>query len=161
MVLRADGVHGTVIRPGVVYGRAGGLTGMWFKGASNGGVLRVVGDGHNHWAMVHVDDLAQAYLRAAQSVVGGEVFNVVDASRATVMETAGAAAQSAGNIRQLEFIPVDTAAQEMGAMAQALALDQVVDAAKARRLLNWQPRHRGFVSEVDTYHMAWKASRQS
>ena len=109
--------------------------------------------------MVHVDDLAQGYLRAAQSNAGGEVFNLVDASRATVMEMAGAAAQAAGNIRQLEFIPVDKASQEMGPMADALALDQLVDATKPRRLLGWQPKHQGFIAEVETYYMAWRAGQ--
>lgn len=161
IVLNADGVHGIVMRPGVVYGRGGGLTGLWFEGSSNGGVLQVVGDGHNHWAMVHVDDLAQGYLRAAQSHVSGEVFNLVDSSRAIVMQMASAAAQAVGKIRQIEFIPVDKAAREMGPIAEALALDQVVDATKARRLLNWQPKHTGFIAEVYTYFSAWQASQQS
>jgi nucleoside-diphosphate-sugar epimerase len=161
LVLNADGVRGIVIRPGVVYGRGGGLTGLWFEGASNGGVLQVVGDGYNHWAMVHVDDLAWGYLRVAQSKASGEVFNLVDSSRATVMEMASAAAQAVGKIRQIEFIPVDEAAQEMGAMAEALALNQMVDAAKARRLLDWEPKHLGFIDEVDTYYRAWQASQQS
>ena len=160
IVLNADGVRGIVIRSGVVYGRGGGLTRLWFEGASNGGVLQVVGDGHNHWAMVHVDDLAQGYLRAAQSDVSGEVFNLVDSSRAMVMEIASAAAQAVGKIRQIEFIPVEEAAQEMGAMAEALALDQVVDATKARRLLKWQIKHSGFITEVYTYFRAWQASQR-
>jgi nucleoside-diphosphate-sugar epimerase len=160
MVLSAAGVKGLVIRSGVVYGRDGGLTGLWFKGTSNGQVLRVVGDGYNRWAMVHVDDLARGYLRAAQSNVRGEVFNLVDHSRAMVMEMAGAAAQAAGNARQLEFIPVDKAAPDMGALAEALALDQVVDATKAHRVLGWHPKHRGFIAEVDTYFKAWQASQQ-
>ncbi len=32
-VLKAEFTKGLVIRPGVVYGRQGGLTGMWFHGA--------------------------------------------------------------------------------------------------------------------------------
>ncbi len=144
-VLNAKNVKGLVIRPGVVYGKGGGLTGMWFQGASNDGVVRIVGDGENHWAMVHVDDLADGYLRAAQSGLSGAVFNLADASRSTIMKMSGAAACAAGNIRQLEFVPVDRAIQEMGHLAEALALDQIVDASKARRVLDWQPRHKGFI----------------
>ena len=77
MVLLARETKGLVIRPGVVYGKMGGLTGMWFRGASNGGVAQIVGDGQNRWAMVHVDDLAQGYLLAAQSDLGNESFNFV------------------------------------------------------------------------------------
>src|SRR2546422_368314 len=41
--------------------------------------------------------------------------------------------------------------------AEALALNQHVDARKAVRLLGWQPRHGGFVDEVDLYYRAWRA----
>ena len=50
-VLTSDAVRGVVLRPGVVYGRSGSLTGMWFQGAVEGD-LRVFGDGANHWATV-------------------------------------------------------------------------------------------------------------
>lgn len=156
MVLEGNGI---VIRPGVVYGKSGGMTGMWFQGASNGGVVQIVGEGQNHWAMVHVDDLAQGYLQAIQSGLRGEIFNMVDSSSATVLEMASAAATAAGNIKQLEFIPVDKATQEMGTMAEALAIDQIVDNSKARRLLDWRPKHEGFTPEVETYYKAWKASQ--
>jgi nucleoside-diphosphate-sugar epimerase len=159
VVLNTSGVRGLVIRPGVVYGKSGGMTGMWFHGASNGGVVQVVGDGRNHWAMVHVDDLADGFLLAAQSVFAGEVFNLVDESRSTVMEMAGAAAKAAGNIRQIEFVPTAKAAQEMGTMAEALALNQVIDAGKAHRVLGWQPRYPSFVNDVETYYRAWRAGR--
>jgi hypothetical protein len=33
-------------------------------------------------------------------------------------------------------------------MAEALALNQVVDAAKAHRLLDWEPKHLGFIDVV-------------
>jgi len=161
MVLSAENVNGLVIRPGVVYGRGGGLTELWFEGASTGEVLQIVGDGYNRWAMVHVDDLARGYLQAAQSELGGEVFNLVGDSRTTVMEMAGAVAQTAGRTRQLEFISVDEAAQDMGALAEALALNQVVDATKAQRVLGWHPQHRRFVAEVDTYFKAWQVARQN
>ena len=159
LVLSAAAVKGLVIRPGVGYGRGGGLTGLWFEEASTGQVLRIVGDGYNRWAMVHVDDLAQGYLRAAQSGVSGELFHLVDASRATVMEMAGAVARTAGHTRQLEFIPVEKAAPEMGPLAEALALDQMVDASKAQRVLGWRPNHRGFIAEVDSYFRAWQAGQ--
>ena len=70
-----------------------------------------------------------------------------------------AAAKAAGNIRQLEFIPSDKAIVEQGEFASVLALDQVVDARKAHQLLDWQPQHKGFISEVETYFRAWRASR--
>ncbi len=58
--------------------------------------LELVGDGHNRWAMVHADDLADAYVRAAESGLSGEVFNVTDRSRSSVRGMATAAARAAG-----------------------------------------------------------------
>src|SRR5213594_2543866 len=88
LVLEASGVRGLVIRAGCVYGGAGGLTAQWF--AKPGAV---VGEGRNRWTMVHLDDLACAYVRAAESGLGGEIFNVTDRSRFTVLELTTAAAR--------------------------------------------------------------------
>src|SRR2546429_5547330 len=74
LVLQAKAVRGQVIRPGCVYGGRGGLTGGWFEAAAAGKAPTVVGSGHNRWTMVHVDDLADAYVRAAGSrSAGGRV----------------------------------------------------------------------------------------
>src|SRR2546426_6515151 len=88
LVLQASGVRGLVIRPGCVYGGPSGLTAPWFADASAGKAPAVVGDGRNRWTMVHADDLADAYLRAGESGLGGEVFDISDRSRATVLEMA-------------------------------------------------------------------------
>ncbi len=45
----------------------------------------------------------------------------------------------------------------MGDFADALALNQHVDSGKAVRLLGWQPRHGGFLDEVEVFYRAWKA----
>ncbi len=155
-VLRAEHVRGLVIRPGCVYGKSGGLTALWFKGAENGS-LEVVGDGSNYWTMVHVDDLAEAYLRTVESGLIAEDFNISDRSRWTVSEMAEAAADAAGYEGNITYQSVEAATSEMGPMAEALALNQHVDARKAVRMLDWQPKHGGFVDEVDTYYQAWKA----
>ncbi len=156
LVLESPGVRGLVVRPGCVYGLAGGLTATWFEGAERDGAASVVGDGTNHWAMVHVHDLADAYVRLAESGFSGEVFNVTDRSRATVGEMAAAAARAAGHPDGVRLVPVDEAALTMGELAECLALDQHVDGRKAVRRLGWQPRHGGFVDGVETFYAAWK-----
>src|SRR5581483_11594796 len=64
-VLEASGplTRGLVIRPGCVYGGRGGLTGIWFEGAEKGAGAPIVGEGANRWAMIHVEDLADLYVR--------------------------------------------------------------------------------------------------
>ncbi len=130
MVLQAAGVRGLVIRPGDVYGGSGGLTGQWFAGPSTGNPPLVVGDGRNRTPMVHVDDLADAYVRGAAGYEG-----------------------------EVRPTPLVEARKTLGDFADALALSQHIDARKAVRLLGWYPSHEGFLDEADVYYRAWKAYR--
>jgi nucleoside-diphosphate-sugar epimerase len=159
VVLGSGDVRGIVIRPGCVYGYQGGLTGMWFAGAVNEKSLKGIGDGRNRWAMIHADDLADAYVRAGESELAGEVFNVTDRSRASVREMLEAVASATVYRGEIRFVPVAEAAAKMGHFAECLALDQHADARKAVRLLGWQPRHGGFVDEVETCFLSWQAAR--
>jgi nucleoside-diphosphate-sugar epimerase len=158
-ILTAAGARSIVLRPGCVYGKAGGLTGTWFAGARDEKAVTVVGDGKNRWAMVHVEDLADVYVRAVESGLAGEVFNISDRSRTTVGEMAAAAARVAGCPGALVYQPVAEAAKAMGPYADCLAVDQHVDSRKAVRLLGWQPRHGGFLDEVGLFYEAWKAGQ--
>jgi len=157
MVLGAAGVRGLVLRPGCVYGRQGSLTALWFESAVKEKSLAVIGDGASRWATVHLDDLGDAYVRAAESGLAGEIFNVTDRSRATVLELARAVARATGHAATIATVPVADAAKRMGTLAECLALDQHVDSRKAVRLLGWQPKHGGFADEVAECFEAWKA----
>jgi nucleoside-diphosphate-sugar epimerase len=158
-VLNSRDARGLVIRPGCVYGYQGGLTGMWFSGAVQEKSLAAVGDGGNRWTMVHADDLADAYRRAGESGLHGEVFNITDRSRWSVAEMLQAVARATGYTGKLRFVPITEAAESMGDFAECLALDQHVDARKAVRLLGWQPKHGGFADEVETYFSSWESAR--
>src|SRR5262249_58550184 len=57
-----DQLRTIIVRPGVVYGGTEGMVGDIFKAASNG-LVRVVGDGNNHWPLVYDRDLADLYAR--------------------------------------------------------------------------------------------------
>jgi len=153
------GLRTIVIRPGCVYGGGGSLTASWFESAEKDGAARVVGDGANRWAMVHRDDLADLYVRAAESGLGGEVINATDRSRATVSECAAAASLAAGAEGRLEHVPVEQAVAAMGPFATCLALSQHVDSWKAVHRLGWTPRHGGFVDAAPRLFAAWKAAR--
>ncbi len=157
-VLTTPGVKGLVLRPGCVYGYGGSLTASWFAGAAQG-KLEVVGDGSNRWATVHADDLADAYVRAVESGLSAEIFNVTDRSRAPVRRLVVAAAKAAGFTGGITWVPVEEARKTMGDFASALALEQHVDSRKAVARLGWQPAHGGFEDEAATYFAAWKAAR--
>jgi nucleoside-diphosphate-sugar epimerase len=154
LVLEAGGL---ALRPGCVYGRQGSLTSMWFAGAA-AGALEIVGDGSARWALVHQDDLAQAYIAAAESSRCGEIFNVSDPSESTVMEMAQSVARVTGYSGAISSLPVPEAIRKFGAFAECLAYDQRLDSGKAERVLGWRPRHAGFLAEVEIYFESWRAS---
>jgi nucleoside-diphosphate-sugar epimerase len=110
--------------------------------------------------MVHADDLANAYLRAGESGLSGEVFNITDRSRWSVGEMLAAVARVTGYSGKITFVPVAEAAKRMGDFAECLALDQHADGRKAVRLLGWKPQHGGFVDDAETYYMSWKAAQE-
>lgn len=156
MVLNAANVNGIVIRPGVVYGKGGGLTGAWFEDALYRDVVEVVGNGRHHWAMVHIDDLAAGYVAAAASGLRGEAFNLVGASP-PVAQMVQAVVDAAAPGKAIQYVPQEEAAPTMGAMAEALALDQRVSGQKAQDRLGWQPQQRTFVEAAALYLSAWQA----
>jgi hypothetical protein len=94
--------------------------------------------------MVHVDDLAELYVRAAELAPAGEIFNASDRSRSTVLELATAAARAAGFTREVRPIPLTEARKKMGDFADALALDQHIATAGSetrRRCISRRGRH--------------------
>lgn len=153
-VLNAGGI---IVRPGCVYGRRGGLTAAWFDETVNQNSLSPVGDGTNYWSLNHVDDLADAYQRIAERDLEGELFNIADDSRLSVGDMVRAVAKAADYDGEINYVPVEEATKEMGPMAEALAINQKVDASKAKNMLNWEPRHPNFVDDIETYFNAWKA----
>jgi nucleoside-diphosphate-sugar epimerase len=52
-------VRSVVIRPGWVYGRGGGAIRLLVEGVRQDGIARPVGNGRNHWPVVHIDDIAR------------------------------------------------------------------------------------------------------
>jgi nucleoside-diphosphate-sugar epimerase len=148
-----------VLRPGCVYGGRGGLTGMWFESAAKKKASAVAGPGRNRWAMIHVEDLAEVYARAAESSVSGELLNATDHSRETVLEMAQAASKAAGAGGNLSATTAAQARKQYGALAEGLLLDQQVDSSKAEKLLGWTPRYAGFSAGAARFHRAWKAAQ--
>src|SRR5690606_10008908 len=80
-IVAAPGMRGIVLRPGVVFGEQGGVPEMIARGE-----LPVVGDGTQHWTMVHVRDLADLYVRALGAPPGAVLHGI--ALAATMREVA-------------------------------------------------------------------------
>ena len=144
------GLHAIVIRPGDVYGRGGGMPAMWVQSARDEGAARVVGDGNNHWPMVHVDDLAELFVLALESAGAGSAYIAVDDTQLTVNAMAEAASRGAGKHGAIAHWPVDEARKAMGVFADALAIDQAATSAKARTELQWKTRATTAVEDLQS-----------
>ena len=148
-----------VLRPGCAYGRAGSLTAPWFASALAGEV-EMVGDGTNCWSTVHVDDVAEAYVLAAERAPGGEALNITDGTNPRVGEMVAAVAAAAGIPGRICSLSPDEAAERFGPLAEGLGAHQKVANARARAALGWNPRHASFVSEADLYLAAFRAHQE-
>lgn len=131
-------VRATVVRPGIVYGRGGGMLAMLVAEAG-GGAVRVVGDGRQLWPVVHVEDLADLYLRLLDADPGG-VYHGVAGPSYTLRDLALGAVLATGGRAEVVEWPVPEARREIGPFADAQALSQRVSAARAREDLGWEPR---------------------
>lgn len=103
------------------------------------GAVAYIGDGANHWALVHVDDVAALYV-AALSAPPGSVYVGVGGVNPTAKEVAEAVAHAVGLDGKTVSITLAQARDEMGPIADAFALDQQFTPAKAQRELGWSPR---------------------
>jgi nucleoside-diphosphate-sugar epimerase len=134
------GVRAIVIRPGIVYGRGGGIPAGFVQSARDAGAARYVGDGETHWPVVHVEDLADVYVRALHQAPPATLLHATDGSVYRVREIAEAASFGAGAGGRTEAWPLEDTRKTLGAYADALVTDQQVSSEKARTTLGWQPR---------------------
>jgi nucleoside-diphosphate-sugar epimerase len=148
-----------IIRPGCVYGGVGGLTNLLFTSTHNGKVV-IPGSGTNRWAMVHVDDLAQAYVLAAEKELSYIILNIVDDSCPTLHGIALAVAKVAGLSEEIQSISPEEGQQQFGFLTEGLMVDQQVSNNRAKRILNWFPYHPSFINDVEIYYNSWKVAQE-
>ena len=148
LLAAAPDVRTIVIRPGMVYGRGGGPLNQFAEMAADGRP-RHVGDGENHWTLVHVDDLAALYVVALEMAPPGTLWNAVHGDPVRVRELAAAATAGGGFAGGPVAWPVDEAAAELGpGVAEALTRDHRISGERAHRLLGWHPPPRQPLDEL-------------
>ena len=159
MVLDASGgrLRTIVVRPGVVYGGGSGMVGDLFKAASNG-LVRVVGDGNNHWPLVYDRDLADLYARLAGRDDATGIYHANDEGDERVNEIVDAIKPYLSVKPDVRHVPIDEARHKMGTYADALALDQVVRSPRARAL-GWTPTLHSVAGNAARLLEEWRASR--
>ncbi|WP_232667387.1 NAD-dependent epimerase/dehydratase family protein [Pseudonocardia sp. TRM90224] len=143
----AGGVRTVRIRPALVHGHGRGYV-PWVLGVHPGPVVRIFGTGANRWSTVHVDDLADLYVRAVESAPAGSVYlGASERQSVRVAEIAQAVADRAG--ARVESWKADDAERTWGVMQEPFLLDQVASGEKAYRELGWLPKRPGVLDDLN------------
>jgi nucleoside-diphosphate-sugar epimerase len=159
LVVNAGNSHlrTVVVRPGVVYGSGGGIVGDIFKAATNG-LVRVVGDGNNHWPLVYDRDLADLYVRIAGNEQAEGVYHANDEGDERVNDIVASIAPHVPFPPDVRHVPIDEARAKMGTFADALLLDQVVRSPRARAL-GWTPSLHSVSGNAARLLGEWRAAK--
>jgi nucleoside-diphosphate-sugar epimerase len=160
LVLDADGarLRTVVVRPGVVYGGSSGMVGDIFKAAANG-LVRVVGDGNNHWPLVYDRDLADLYARLVARDDAAGIYHANDEGDERVNDIVSAIKPHLPVRPDVRYVPIEEARSKMGPYAEALALDQVVRSPRARAL-GWTPTLHSVAGNAARLLEEWRAARE-
>ncbi len=160
LVLNAGrGVRSVVVRPGIVYGGARGIVGDLLKDALNG-LVRVVGEGKNHWPCIYDRDLADLYVRVSTMSDASGIYHATDEADESVADIVDAIARHAKMRPDVRHVPIEEARTKMGPYADAIALDQLVRSPRARGL-GWAPTLHSIAGNVSRLFEEFRASREA
>ena len=143
-----SGLRASIVAPAPVYGHGKGLAAWLFSYGprTDEGALRMIGSGTQHWASVHVDDIADLYVAVLEQAPGGELYIGASGVNPTVREMAQAAVGPDGTVVPEED---DATRARIGAdLADALLLDQQAGGLLARTRLGWQPARPSVLEEL-------------
>ncbi|HEY6360055.1 MAG TPA: NAD-dependent epimerase/dehydratase family protein [Vicinamibacterales bacterium] len=153
------GVRTVVVRPGIVYGGARGIIGDLLKDAMNG-LVRVIGEGKNHWPCIYDRDLADLYVRVCTFPDASGVFHANDEADENVADIVEAIARHAKMRPDVRHVPIEEARAKMGPYADALALDQLVRSPRARAL-GWAPTLHSVAGNVSRLFEEFRSAREA
>jgi nucleoside-diphosphate-sugar epimerase len=140
-------IRSAVICPSLIYGVGRGLNPnsaqvpFLAANAREKGVVQIVGQGLNVWSNVHIDDVADLYVRALSNAPAG-AFYFAENGEASFGDIAAAIAKRLG-LAGVEALPPEVAAERWGESKAYFTLgsNSRVRARRARRELGWAPRH--------------------
>jgi nucleoside-diphosphate-sugar epimerase len=131
-LVAASGLDWVILRDGALYGPGTGREEYWRALASSGELL-LPGDGSDYISLIHVADLAECFVLAAEPGASGLIASVVDDEPTTYRELftyvallEGAAAPAAGGESHFPSFRIANS--------------------KAREILGWRPFYRSYRS---------------
>jgi nucleoside-diphosphate-sugar epimerase len=155
----AWGTRTVIVRPGIVYGGSRGIVGDLFKDAANG-LVRVIGNGENHWPLVYSRDLGELYVRLATTTSAAGIYHANDECDERVNDLVAAIAGHVPINPSVRKVPLTEARQKMGPYADALALDQIVRCPRARAI-GWSPSIHAVSRNAARLFEDWRQGREA
>lgn len=139
-VLEDRRLRAVAIRPPFVYAPTGTSVVELLRGLGRAAQsVPFPGDGGARWSTVHVEDLADLYLRALERGAPGHAYVGASAETITVRELAEHIAVIDGVPGGAEGKPLEELRDSIGFLADLLASDAEFSAELARTELGWRP----------------------
>jgi nucleoside-diphosphate-sugar epimerase len=153
------GLRTIVVRPGIVYGGSRGIVADLLRAAANG-LVRVIGRGDNHWALVYDRDLGELYARVAASQDASGIYHATDHGDERVSDIVEAVISAAPTRPAVRNVPIEEARKKLKSYADALALDQIVRSDRARAL-GWSPSLHSVSRNVPLLLEEWRRGKEA
>ncbi|MER1966326.1 NAD-dependent epimerase/dehydratase family protein [Castellaniella sp. GW247-6E4] len=152
----SNGVRASVIAPPMIYGRGTGLNPdsiqipRMIAVARKHGVARYVGRGANTWSNVHVEDLADLYVKALTDAPAG-AFYYAENGEASMADICRSISRMLGFGEKTASMTQEEAIAEYGEgpTLYSFGSNSRVRALRARAELGWSPRRASLFDEIE------------
>lgn len=132
----------SMVHPAIVWNETAGPAAEFAAALSTGAAVEIVGDPTTRWPMVHSDELADLYLRAAtDDGAHGDFHGVAEAS-VPVIDILLSVADRIGRPPRWRSVAVADAVARRGAWVAGQARSQAMIAPRSWRLLGWRGARR-------------------
>ena len=144
----AKGVNVSVVRLPQVHDTARqGLVTFAIGIALEKGVCPYVGDGQNRWPSAHILDTARLYRLALEKAEPGATYHAVAEEGVSIRDITEVLGQQLK--LPVRSISPDEAKVHFGWLAMFAGLDAPASSALTRQRLQWQPRERGLLADLE------------
>lgn len=150
-----EGVRAAVVSPSLIYGSGRGAhrdsiqVPRLIALARKSGAARHVGRGENRWSNVHIDDLAELYLRVLAHAPAGASY-YAENGECSMRRLCEAISRALGWDGRTQAMTKDEAIAELGEgpAAYSYGSNSRVRATRARRELGWSPRRDALLESI-------------